>query len=215
MHTRPLLTAVLIGLVTTAGCTSTSAGDPSPAPSTARTTAPGTAEPPAEEPPANLPAEGAPRVEHPLDTTRYQQDPCQALTGEQATEFAVVDQGTVREGELGLICEWRSPRDELGKLSISSLDGNRDGLTAAYRAHQAGKYELFEELPEIEGHPAVVYGQTNDRETGNCAVLVGTTDELAFEFAVQLSLANVGSVDPCDMAVQVAGVALRNMKGDR
>lgn len=212
MRTRPLLTAALICLATTVGCTSTSAGEPAPAdPPPSRATGPAATEP-AED---DLPADGAPKVAHPLDTTRYQQNPCQALDSEQAGEFAVKEKGTVEEGELGLTCEWRSIHDELGAITISSLDGNRNGLTGAYRAEKAGKYELFEELPEIEGHPAVVYGQPTDRETGNCAVLVGTTDELAFEFAVQLSLANVGSVDPCDMAVRVAGVALRNMKGDR
>ncbi|OLF09426.1 hypothetical protein BLA60_19860 [Actinophytocola xinjiangensis] len=212
MRIRELLTAVVICL-TAAGCTSTSVGEPSAAdhPPSSRTTEPSATEPPAD----GLPADGAPRVANPLDTTAYQRDPCQALNSEQTRELALEDQGTVEEGDVGLICEWRSLRGEPAGVDISSLDRNPYGLTGAYRAQKTGVLKLFEELPEVEGHPAVAYGRNDQRDAGVCAVLVGMTDQLTFEFAVRLSAANVGSVDPCEMAVQVAGMAVRNMKGDQ
>jgi hypothetical protein len=37
-------------------------------------------------------------------------------------------------------------------------------------------------------------------------------DDMAFESIVQLSQANVGKKDPCEVAVEVAGLALQTMK---
>ena len=44
-------------------------------------------------------------------------------------------------------------------------------------------------------------------------VVVGVADDMVFEAIAQLSERNVGQKDPCAMAAQAAGLALRTMTG--
>jgi hypothetical protein len=43
-------------------------------------------------------------------------------------------------------------------------------------------------------------------------VVVGATDEVTFEVRIQQSRNNVGKGDPCDVAADVAGEAVKTMK---
>lgn len=208
---RSRLALVLTGLVLTGlvtGCTTTSSGDPRPGTTGAR--------PPSgsAEPAGALPSDGAPKVPAPLDTARFQQDPCQALTSAQTRTLNVGAAGEPVETALGNACDWRNPETR-GFVEIAFLVESTRGLSAAYEANADGEWAFFDELPAIEGHPAVAYGGVDDRDQGACSVLVGVSDELAFESAVRLSGANVGQKDPCAAAAQVAGMALVTMKGDR
>lgn len=86
------------------------------------------------------------------------------------------------------------------------------GLSSLYQAYEDGKYAFFNELAPIEGYPAVSFDAIDRRDTGSCTVMVGVSDEIAFEIALQQSSANIGQTDPCETAVMVAGMALRTMQ---
>ena len=199
----------MIGLVTmtvVAGCTTTSQGEPIPVTSVEATDS-GSPSSSGQE----LPFAGAPKVDDPLDTTRFQQDPCQALTATQITAIldASID-GKPTDRPLGNACQWRNP-DTRGLVEVHFLDEDPRGLSAEYQADKDGKWAYFEKLPPIEGHPAVARSGSDDRDIGLCTVVVGVSDEVTFDVPVQLSEANVGK-DPCEAAVKVAGMALQTMK---
>jgi hypothetical protein len=191
-----------------AGCTTTSAGSPLPAPGGGPSE--NSSAPSSEA--VEVPYAGAPKVEDPLDTARFQQDPCQALTAEQADILYVRFPGEPGEGPLGKTCEFRGQDDERALVDVRSLDKYPYGLSATYQAEKDGKWAHFEALLPIEGYPAVAYDGVDQRETGGCVVDVGTSDEVAFEISLQLSTKNIGKKEPCATAAMVAGEVLRTMK---
>lgn len=203
MRLRPLL----LGLALLAGCTTTSEGTPrttsteESAESTSPTSGSGD----------DLPFAGAPEVTDPLDTTLFQQDPCGALTTAQAQEL-VVNPGAPYAGALGNACKWESPTDRMAEIDVRFLSDDPRGLSALYQANQDGAYAYFDKLDPIEGYPAVIRGGVDDRDGGRCTVVVGASDEDAFEVVLQLTQANVGEKDPCETAAMVAEMALGTMK---
>lgn len=197
------IVAAMLGIVLLAGCTGTSPGSAEPAPisSPEETTS-------SEE---SLPSDGAPKVENPLDTSKFQQDPCLALTAAQAQELNVGAQGKPVPAPLGNSCDWRNS-DTGGHINLQFSDKYPRGLSATYRANTTGEYAYFVELPEIESYPAVARDISDRRAKGDCLIEVGVSDRLTFQLGVVVSRANVGKKDPCEVTVQVAGMMLRTMK---
>ncbi|GAB1511867.1 DUF3558 domain-containing protein [Actinophytocola sp. KF-1] len=207
MKTSRLATLVVLSAVVLAGCTTTRQGDPNPATTVVESTTDSVPSAGDEE----LPFAGAPEVDDPLETDRFQQDPCQALTADQTRRLNLPPSGEPVDRPLGEACQWRNP-DTRADTEVHFLDGNTQGLSAEYQANDNGEFAYFTELPPIEGYPAVANDVVDDRDAGRCTVVVGVSDEVTFEVPVQLSDANVGKRDPCDAAVQVAGMALETMK---
>lgn len=204
-HAAPV--AGLLCLVV-AGCTTTSQGEPIPA-TTSEVSAANPTAPSGED---DLPSHGAPKVDEPLDTTRFQQDPCSTLAAEQAQdELNLPPNGEPEDIALGNGCKWHNP-DTRGMVIIGFLTGNDRGLSGFYDANQRGEYPYFIKLPPIEGFPAIAGDIEDRRPTGRCIVDVGVSDQLAVEVVLQLSQANIGQREPCEVAVEVAGKALRTMK---
>ncbi len=207
----PALLLALLCAVLTAACTTTSQGEPGPATTVRDTTgsppSSGSADPDGDD----LPTDGAPAVRDPLDTTLFQQDPCRALTPAQSQELNVGSAGEPHDSTLGKGCEWFNSQTR-GEADVTFLDRDPRGLSALYLANKKGKWAYFDELAPIEGYPAIIRDIVDDRDKGVCKVIVGVSDEVAFETIVQLSRANVRKKDPCEVAAQVAGMALRTMK---
>ncbi|WP_166664235.1 DUF3558 domain-containing protein [Actinophytocola oryzae] len=203
--------ASLLALAVVAGCTTTSKGDPLPIPSTEKT-ASDSAPPSSDNGDEELPFAGAPKVENPLDTSRYERDPCRSLTADQAESLNLPRVGTIDDKiPLSIGCVWLN-EETRGKVRIVFIVDDPRGLSPEYDANNRGEYELFEELPDIEGYPAIVRG-IDDRAKGNCVVIVGVADDMAFATELSLSTANVGQKDPCKTASDIAGMALQTMKG--
>lgn len=158
-----------------------------------------------------LPSDGAPKVENPIDTVKYQQDPCLSLTSAQVQQLDLPGDGKPIGMPLGKACDWADRRTG-GSIQIGFLDKDPRGLSSEYKADNDGKLKLFLELPPIEGFPAVVRGIVDDREYGGCTVVVGASDEIAFEVITQLPHDNVDKEEPCEVSTYVAGVALQNVK---
>ena len=207
MRRVPALFSVLV-LVVVAGCTTTSEGEPLPV-TTEKTTS--TGDMPSTSSGQQLPFAGAPKVHAPLDTGRFQQDPCRALTTEQVQSLDFPPVGEARDAPFGKACTW-SNRDTGGRATVHFLDRDPRGLSAEYQAHEDGKVAFFDELPLIEGYPAIVSNLEDDRSIGRCTVVVGVSDQVRFEVPIWLSQVNIGTKDPCEIAVMVAGLALQTMK---
>ena len=205
-----LVIALTVAVVAT-GCVTTTEGSPLPRPGEVGVES--SAPPETTDPEVNeLPYAGAPAVTDPLDTERFQQDPCQALTANQADTLKVRFPGNLRDSSLGKACEFRVSTDRLALVEVASLDENPHGVSAIYRAEEDGKLKLFDPLEPIEGYPAVAYGVVDERDTGACSVVIGVSDEIAFEIALQQSEANIGIKDPCETAAMVAGMVVETMK---
>src|SRR2546425_11208914 len=59
------------------------------------------------------PSDGVPKVAHPLDTTRFEKEPCAALTPSQLAQLAITTQPKPEpQNALGPTCRWNA--DEAG-----------------------------------------------------------------------------------------------------
>ncbi len=199
--------AALSAVAVVAGCTTSSEGSPLPAP-TSETQTSVSEEPDDQE----LPYAGAPAVENPLDTTRYQQDPCLALTASQAQEFNLGYPGEAQDGALGNACHFGGLTDARARVYIAFHDEYPFGLSATYQANEDGKLEFSRSCRRSRGTRRWSCGATDDRPNGGCTIDIGTSDEITFEVAVLLAQEFVGVKDPCESAVLVAGEVLRTMK---
>lgn len=210
---RILQMAPAVGLLclAVAGCTKVSQGEPTPAP-TSQVSTTGPSSPSSSGGEDDLPSHGAPKVDDPLeDVSRFEQDPCSILTAAQAQELSLPAAGDQEVGALGLDCNWYN-RDTGGEVTIGILTNSRNGLSGFYAANERGDLVYFDELPAIEGYPAIASDVVDRRSRGVCIVDVGVTDQLAFHVDLQLSQVNVGIDDPCKTAAMVAGMALQTMK---
>lgn len=201
---RSLLLAAMVGLAVVGGCTTVSPGDPRP------TDTSGTTPRTPDNQGVDLPFAGAPKVNDPLNTARYEQDPCKSLTSDQTQDLDLPTTGEIMDGvALGTGCEWFN-QDTRGEVKIVFIVDDPRGLSPEYASKNQGKWKNFDELPSIEGYPAITRNGPDD--FGGCTVVVGVADDMAFESIVQLSQVNVGKMEPCVAASDVAGMALRTMK---
>lgn len=197
--------ASLLGIAIVSACTTSSEGEPRPVDSTGSMTSSSSGN--GEE----LPFAGAPKVNDPLDTSRYEKDPCRSLTSAQAQSLNLPPTGTFNEATLTVGCTWFNTQTR-GEVNIDFIVDDPRGLSPEYQANRSGKWEFFEELPTIEGYPAVARAGIDSRDDGTCTVVVGVADDMAFASSVQLSLANIENGDPCKKAAEVAGLALQTME---
>ena len=202
--------AILLASVLVAGCSDGEAGDPTPADTTNATTDSGSSSS-SSNGETDLPSDGAPAVTDPLDTTAFEQDPCQMLTDSQIEQAGLIPPGEPGEGATAASCAWRN-RTTNSSARVQFEVATHRGLSAAYQANDNSEYDLWEELPGIAGYPAVIADIRDNRAKGDCAIIVGTSDEVTFDLAVTLSADKVGQVNPCDAAQQVAELALETMQ---
>lgn len=210
---RPLPSVVLLAAASVclfAGCTSTTAGQATPTPGNGPGTGSDTTTQSDEPNPDELPAHGAPKVADPLDPAKFQENPCLSLTSQQSEDFNLGPSGQPYQGDLGEACKWRNASTR-GQVDLQFLDDDPRGLSSEYEVDEDGRWAYFEEL-SIEGYPAVARSQVDRRDGGACTVVVGASDVIAFEIVLQQSQEKIGTDDPCEVAADVAGEAVKTMK---
>ncbi|MGX7823846.1 DUF3558 domain-containing protein [Actinokineospora sp. 24-640] len=200
------LGTVLIGALV--GCTTTDPGEPTSTTGT-ETTTPATGGPTSDSPTTSAgPGSGAPRVADPVETARFRDDPCLSLSAAQISDLGVEPPGKEEPAADGKACLWRN--DQGGAVHL--FWSNTRGLESVYQANARGVYELFKEIPDVGGLPAVVANQLDRRENGNCGVLVGTSDTTSFMVGLSQSGDKVGTADPCSVAADVADMVVTTIK---
>lgn len=209
----PALLAGLLSIALLTGCTMQSPGTPRPTPNSSESE--DQTQPPTSSedgpPETDLPANGAPDVEDPLDISRFVADPCLVLTSTQAQGLNVPTQGTPTSFSLGKGCDWTN-RENLGSTTIAMSNNQPLGLTAQYTANKDGKYQFFEEISPIEDYPAIAFDVVDRRDRGACSVAVGVANDLSFTVFLTLSTGNIDKKDPCESASIVAGMMMKTMK---
>jgi hypothetical protein len=198
---RARMTSIVVGaallLGAAGGCSDkTAPGTPPPSTDAAASTS------------TSLPG-GAPHVANPLDTTKYQTDPCRALTTAQVHSLDLSDAIPKSDtaNTLGPGCIWFSTRVGYG-IGVSFLTSNKQGLNSLYSKRT--ELGVFQELPPINGYPAVIYGDADLRTQGTCAVAVGVSDNLLLDSNVQ---GTTKTKDPCGIAQRTAAMVIDNIKG--
>ncbi|WP_081736360.1 DUF3558 domain-containing protein [Amycolatopsis orientalis] len=158
---------------------------------------------------------GVPKVNHPIDVTRFKQDPCKALTKAQVEELlGSSDTETVPrpDGEAGPACRWSIPSTAEPRINV--IFGNSpDGGTASVYAAKGNAYKLVEPLAPIDGYPVTAYGVIDRRAEGACSVSLGISDTETVGIAATQSAANVGKKDPCNAAREGAIRVLATIRG--
>ena len=197
-----LLTVVATLLV---GCSTRTAGNATPATDDVQ----GTDQP--ETSSQTEPDDGAPKVEDPLDASKYEDNPCLALDATQSDELGFGSSGSPVDATLGKACLWENESTR-GQVQITFYSEIEDGLSSQYRAQDDGKWAYFEELPAIDGFPAVARDITDNRHNGTCPVAVGLSDELMFEVDLRLPEESIGNDEPCEAAAEAAGMGVQTMK---
>ena len=209
MRIRLALISVAAACVVGAGCTTTAAGVPVPD-RVNSTGAPTSEEPPPDE---ELPSDGAPKVENPIDASHFAENPCDALTPDQASGLNVEPEGTRSDTAFGPGCAWRNP-DTGSNFHFGVLTKTKRGLSDTYRSNESGEFTYFDPIADLEGFPAVAFDTDEKKPTIQCSVVVGLTDELTIQTLTQLSRANVGQRDPCEAAIMATGETMKTIKAE-
>lgn len=184
-----------------AGCSGSTPGTPFPTGGGAATTPPssGVSGPPGTK------VTTAPEVTTPLDTTKYQQNPCSVLNAAQLAEFhPTASRATTSSADnaSGPACAWvaTAPYSGLGIIFRTSYDpGTPHGLAWDLRGGPLLR------LPDIDGQPALLIPLPT-QET--CQVDIGATNDVMFRITVRAP----APVDVCATANKVATEVITNMK---
>ncbi|WP_409185133.1 DUF3558 domain-containing protein [Amycolatopsis sp. VS8301801F10] len=202
---RRALVLAAFALCAVAGCSSTAPGQAKPVEHLDQ--------PPSKPPEDQVPGPGVPKVQNPLDITRFRQNPCAALTSAQLAELLGdgIRVNPDPHGPSGPACGWFSR----AKIVVLFPAIDKLGLTSVYRA-KGGAYPFFLPLAPVDGYPIVAYGVDDPRESrGECNVALGTSDRETVELSITQSPAHKGEKDPCESARGVAEKVLGNLRGGR
>ncbi|RJQ70997.1 DUF3558 domain-containing protein [Pseudonocardiaceae bacterium YIM PH 21723] len=158
--------------------------------------------------PAPSSSSGAPKVEKPIDTAKFQADPCSLLTEAQIQALGTTDK-KVTTAALGPACRWTSGSKGL-YYGATFVTANKDGLSSLYG--QKDTLKLFRPVAAIQGHPALIYGQTDGTANGACTLAIGLTDQLTISLGVDASNAPEKS-DPCGYVTKFGDTVMTDLKG--
>ncbi|MFF0147196.1 DUF3558 domain-containing protein [Amycolatopsis sulphurea] len=196
-----------------AGCSGMVLGKAEPVAQTGSALPSGSAVPenPSEQ---QVPGEGVPKVEHPIDTTRSSRLPCTALTARQITNLlgdaAPATPGLDRPG--GPACYWGGDAAHgNASVDVKFPDIDKLGLTSVYQA-AGGAYGFFRPLDPVNGYPIAAYGDRDTRSIGECHVALGVSDQQTVDISARQSQKNIGKKDPCDSARGIAEMVLSNIR---
>lgn len=170
---------------------------------------PTTTAPPVTTP--SLPDSGAPKVENPLDTARFETEPC-SVSPLAALEKAGMEFRKAEEEPgftAGPRCKWFYRQDRYGVISGTFTAISDRGLSDLY--DQRDEWAYFQELT-IAGYPAVMYDGIERRDTGDCPLAVGIRDDQTYDITASLDTQHPNRKDPCKVAKAFVEIALKTMK---
>jgi hypothetical protein len=191
-----------------AGCSSTAAGVAVPATTMSNPTS---SSAPAEA--SSTTTHGAPRVNRPLDVSRFLTKPCDLLSPPQLGELNLPSAGTpdldsAIAKNVGPGCTWSN--SVAGNLvGVSFITGNPNGLDDLYRGHEQGQFDGYWIETMIEGYPAVFHDITDARPSGQCNLAVGISDKVVVRVGEHGQLKEKS----CDRAKVIATAVVRTLKG--
>ncbi|WP_176968886.1 DUF3558 domain-containing protein [Amycolatopsis xylanica] len=183
-----------VGLVLS-GCSKTTPGNAATVPPSS----PGTS--------ASDPA--VPQVSDPLEVSKFEQDPCKALTADQARELASLATTNVTSGTAGPICGWRD--GDRNEIAFGFVHAN--GLADSYRNHQPDDPGYFVPVPSVAGYPGVFASISDGRPDGVCTLAVGVRNDVVMTVTSLMNSSSPYRKDPCPLVQRAAEAAIATIKG--
>ncbi|MDV6012563.1 DUF3558 domain-containing protein [Haloechinothrix sp. LS1_15] len=168
---------------------------------------------------ADLPHSGAPAVDEPIDTTRFEDDPCLALDDELLAEAGYeYEEAEARITEHDdSVCDWDMGLG-YGHFRVAYTLNNKEGLSGIYEDHALNEWALFNEVDETDGYPTLIADPADARDRGSCNAIVGVRDDLAMWVTVTAGPGSNapfrGEGEACEAAYELAELAVETMKGD-
>lgn len=160
-------------------------------------------------------APGVPKVDNPIDLTRFKQAPCTGLTKTQVEELLGPSTESVErlDGGAGPACRWSIPSTISPRVDVI-FSNLQDSGTARFYEAKGKAYKLLEPLEPIDGYPVTAYDTKDERATeGRCSVALGTSDTQSIGISLEQSEANIGKKDPCAAAREAAIRVLTTIRG--
>ncbi|ATY17208.1 DUF3558 domain-containing protein (plasmid) [Amycolatopsis sp. AA4] len=165
------------------------------------------------------PGPAVPKIQHPLDISRFIHNPCSALTSAQIAELLGDGTRTLPDphGAGGPGCAWfehtaEGPHAPLPASVILLVpDVDKLGLASIYAA-KGGAYAFVDPMTPIDGYPVVAYGVEARASKPECNVALGTSDTQTLDVGIRQSARNSRKRDPCDAARQVMETVYRNLR---
>jgi hypothetical protein len=141
---------------------------------------------------------GAPRVEHPIDTTHFRKHPCDFLTAKQVETLGIPSKG--EQAPKTASCAWAPHLTDNVSVSVGFLPVAH-GLSSLYALNQndPGQYVEFKPGSIANGFPTVLSRGHHGLSGGDYTYSIGLNNSDAID--VQLFMDTGG--DPCHDALQV------------
>lgn len=166
---------------------------------------------PTTEPPEGL--QGAPKVQHPLNTTVFQKDPCTALTAGQLGALNIPVRGLRFPTSAGPGCGWDDRGGSTDSTTNVTFITQGGGVKTVYEGIE--EYSYFRKLPPVDGYPAVAAGRIGPalpEQAGECQLYVGTADDQSIVTEIQVGARSPYQGQPCQRAQQVATEIMNTLK---
>ncbi|RDI19720.1 DUF3558 domain-containing protein [Lentzea flaviverrucosa] len=166
----------------------------------------------ASQPTSSSNAGEGPKIENPLDVKAFEADPCSTVTPAQVQAFGLPGvAGRVNDTPLSKGCVWLGASTP-AKMS-PGLAFLPDGTNlSTILPNKDSSYEVFEVQPAIQGYPTYLSLVADDRKKGDCALLVGVSDEKALTFTFQSTQGSAKLADPCAAITEFANLAITTIK---
>lgn len=151
------------------------------------------------------PANGAPNVDHPLDSTRWQNNPCTVLTPGQLQRLNIVKPGA-NGGDYGPGCTWNDNSQPLSvTYGFEFLAADHNGISDVYAAKK--NFTVFRPT-HIQGYPALVTYNSIMQRIHSCMISVGVTNTVVYEGDV----VGMRQGDPCAATQKLVDAAMTTIK---
>lgn len=200
-------------MVGIAGCATKEGGTPSSAATVGNT---GTnTRPPGSGGSTPSGVNGAPKIDRPLDASRFLTQPCAVLSAAQLKVFNISKPGVPHIDDQvakssGPYCGWRTDDEPVFRaFDVGFITSNKHGLADTIRGGREAFPGYFEPT-EVEGYPAVFNDLVDGRAGGACNITVGISDTLAFRAAEQAD--RVRGTRSCDGAKQFAAAVIKTLR---
>nr|WP_254126609.1 DUF3558 domain-containing protein [Amycolatopsis sp. CA-230715] len=154
---------------------------------------------------------GAPKVPNPLNTAKYEQNPCGMVPQAKAAALsgavtAKMDEATAG-GSVGASCFW----------SDSAADGvhigfGHAGVDKVYLDNKALARPYFTPV-NVGGYPGVFTDVADRRAKGVCNMTLGTADDRIIVIGSSFSARSPFLADPCAVVQKYAEAAITTMRG--
>jgi hypothetical protein len=98
-------------------------------------------------------------------------------------------------------------------LGVEFITANKSGLGSLYVQADSLKKNggYFEPLSPIQGYPAVLYSQSDDRADGACTLAVGVSDTLDYSVSVEITHP-ASRTASCETVEKAADMVITNLK---